>query len=93
MPDADPGALAARQRKGVIVGAVFIAWGIIGALVSYYSDTNSLDIISILDASENAMVHAVLWCAAGAVVIFWYLAGPGSSPQKSGDDEDGRTEP
>jgi len=88
MPDSQPAPLTARQRKGIIVGVALIAWGIIGALVSYLIDSNSLDLISMIDASENATVHAVIWTVVGAAVIFWFLTGPGSSPDACGDDDE-----
>jgi hypothetical protein len=74
-----------KQAKGTIVGAIFIAWGIIGAFISYTSDSDSFDIVRMVDASQNAIVHAVIWIAAGAGIIAWYWIGPGAS-RKTGHD-------
>jgi hypothetical protein len=42
-----------------------------------------------VDASQNAIVHAVIWIGLGGGLILWNLIGPGSSGRKaSGDDED-----
>jgi len=74
-----------RQEKLISLGFVFISWGIVGAVWSYLSDTNSLDILRMMSASENAIFHAVLWCAIGAGFL---LAGLGYS--SSWDDDDGQ---
>jgi len=87
MADSDTG--ITRQGKAIFLGVIFIAWGVIGAIWSYYSDTDSLDFIRMVDASQNAIVHAVIWIGLGGGLIFWYLIGPGSSSRKaSGNDED-----
>ena len=67
---------------------LFIAWGVIGAIWSYYSDTDSLDIIRMMDASENAIVHAVIWIGLGVGLILWYLIGPGGSGRNTFDDNE-----
>jgi hypothetical protein len=77
-----------RQAKGIFVGAIFIAWGIIGALWSYFDDTNSFDITRMMDAAENAVVHAVIWIGVGGCVIAWYTLGSGSSRRDGTDDND-----
>jgi len=90
MADSDTG--IARQGKMIFVGVIFIAWGIVGAIWSYYGDTDSLDIITMVDASQNAIVHAVIWIGLGGGLILWNLFGPGSSGRKAFDDEDQRNE-
>jgi hypothetical protein len=77
-----------RQGKKIIVGLIFIAWGIIGGLWSYFSDSASLDFIRMNDASENAIFHAVLWIAIGGGFIAYYTTGPGRSPHKRIDDNE-----
>jgi hypothetical protein len=90
MTDSDSGLLGAMSRRGrgIFIGAIFIAWGIIGAVVSYVGDTDSLDIVRVIDASQNAIVHAVLWIAIGGGFIAWYAIGPGSSQGDGTDDND-----
>jgi hypothetical protein len=46
-----------------------------------------------VDASQNAIVHAVIWIGLGGGLILWNLIGPGSSGRKAFDDgEDQRNE-
>jgi hypothetical protein len=90
MADSDTDTGITRQGKMIFVGVIFIVWGIIGALWSYYSDSDSFDLIRMLDASENAIVHAVIWIAAGGGIIAWYTIGPGSSRGSGSDDDDNR---
>jgi hypothetical protein len=55
--------------------------------------TDSLDIIRMMDASENAIVHAVIWTRLGVGFVLWYMIGPGSSGGNAFDDnEDGGNE-
>lgn len=77
MSDSDTG--ITRQGKGIFVGVILLMWAVIGALISYVNDTDSLD------ASQNAIVHFVIWAALGVGVIFWYGIGPGSARQRSDD--------
>lgn len=77
-----------RQGKKIILGIVFIAWGIIGGLWSYFSNSNSLDFVRMTDASENAIFHAGLWIVLGAGLIAYYAFGPGSSSRKRVDGEE-----
>ena len=90
MADSDSGLFGAvsRQGRGMIIGAAFIAWGVVGALVSYVGDTDSFDVIRMIDASQNAILHAVLWIAVGAAFIAWYTIGPGSSQGVGANDDD-----
>jgi hypothetical protein len=83
MTDSDRGGGGiTKSAKGLIVGAIFIAWGVIGALMSYVSDSGSFDIIQMVDASDNAIVHAVIWIAAGTGIVAWYWMGPGASRRR-----------
>jgi hypothetical protein len=86
MADSDTG--ITRQGKAIFLGVIFIAWGMIGAIWTYYSDTDSLDIIKMVDASQNAIVHAVIWIGLGSGLILWNLFGPGSSSRKVFDDDE-----
>jgi hypothetical protein len=91
MADSDTG--ITRQGKAIFLGVIFVAWGVIGAIWSYYGDIDSLDFIRMLDASQNAIVHAVIWIGLGGGLILWNLIGPGSSGRKVLDDgEDQRNE-
>jgi len=54
------------------------------------SDTDSLDIMRMIDASENAILHAVLCNAAGGGLIAWSVIGPGTSPTKRQGNKSGR---
>jgi len=90
MSDSDTG--ITRQGKGIFVGIIFIIWAVVGALISYASDSDSFDIVRMLDASQNAIVHFVIWAVLGGGVILWYWMGPGSARQRSDDngrDRDG----
>jgi hypothetical protein len=67
------------QGKGLIVGIIFVIWGLIGAVWSYYGDTDSFDIIRMNDASQNAVVRAVIWIGLGGGFIAWALISPRGS--------------
>jgi len=41
-----------------------------------------------IDASQNAIVHAVVWLWASGVIILWYLIGPCRSQGDALDDND-----
>jgi len=41
-----------------------------------------------MDASENAIVHAVIWIGLGVGLILWYMIGPGSSGGNAFDDNE-----
>jgi len=90
MTDSDSGLFGgiSRQSRGIFIGVIFIAWGIIGAVVSYVSDTDSFDIIRMIDASQNAIVHAILWVGIGGGIVAWYAIGPGSSRRGGSDGND-----
>ena len=62
-----------RQRKGLILGSAFIVIGIIGAFWSYYQDSNSFDIIRMVDATEFAILHAVLWTIVGLGFMAFFV--------------------
>lgn len=87
MTDSDTGGGGiTKQARGFIVGAIFIAWGVIGAVISYVSDSDSFDIVRMVDASDNAILHAVIWIAVGAGIIAWYWIGPGASRRRGAAD-------
>jgi hypothetical protein len=88
MADSDSDTGITRHGKRIFIGVLFIAWGVIGAFWLYYSDTDSLDIIRMMDASENAIVHAVIWIGLGVGLILWYLIGPGSPGRNAFDDDE-----
>jgi hypothetical protein len=88
MSEQDEDSGMTRQGKMMWVGLIFIAWSIVGAVISSVSDSNSLDLIRMIDASDNAVVHAVLWIAVGAGILSWSLAGPGGSQKQSNDDRE-----
>jgi hypothetical protein len=88
MADSESDTGITRQGKRIFVGVLFIAWGVIGAIWSYYGDTDSLDIIRMMDASENAIVHAVIWIGLGVGLILWSMIGPGSSSRNAFDDDE-----
>jgi hypothetical protein len=57
-----------KQKRGTYAGAALIALGLITAVIGYVNDSDSLN----FDAGRNAILHAVLWTIAGAVVIGWH---------------------
>ena len=71
------------QGKGLVVGIIFVIWGLIGAVWSYYGDTDSFDIIRMNDASQNAVVHAVIWIGLGGGFIAWALIFPRGSRRQA----------
>jgi len=91
MADSDSGLFGAlpRQTRGVILGGLFIAWGIIGALFDF-GGTGSFYLPTSWDFSENAIRHAVLWIGAGALVIIYSTIGSGSSRRDPAEDDDVR---
>ena len=61
-----------KRKKGTFAGAAMIVFGLIGAVVSYVSDNNSLDYLRMGNAWTFAVLHAVLWTVGGAFVILWF---------------------
>ena len=76
----------ARRRTMVSLGASVIGFGLVAALLSYYSDTHSFDIVLMMGASHNAFAEAVIFTLAGGGIIAWYTIGPGGSRRDSDDD-------
>jgi hypothetical protein len=71
-----------RRRKGTFTGLALIAFGAIGAVIGYYNDAGSFDVIRMLEAKNYAVLHLVLWTIAGLCVIGWAHL----SPEDRGDD-------
>ena len=63
---------AQRRKKGLIGGSLLIAYGLIGAVYSYYRDRTSMDYFAMGYAVRGAITHAVLFGFAGLCVIGWY---------------------
>lgn len=64
-----------------------IALGLVTAVFGYFRDRASMDYTSITNASDAAVLHAVLWGIAGVVVILWANGGSGGSSLESDNDE------
>ncbi len=67
---------AAKRRKRTYVGLAMIAFGVIGAIVSYFQDKASLDIIRMMEAKDFAILHLVIWTIAGLCFIAWANRSP-----------------
>lgn len=81
MPEMSP----ERRRKGTIGGLIFIVLGILSAPIIYVLDSSSFDYIRMDNAVTFAVLHAVLWCVAGLLVILWYNRDPN---QRGGNFQD-----
>lgn len=66
------GNAAEKRKKGTYAGVALIAFGVVGAIVAYYNDSNSLDIFRMHSAADGAMLHLMIWTFAGLGVIFYY---------------------
>jgi hypothetical protein len=87
--DSDDSTDAARKRKkGTISGLALIAFGVVGAIVGYYQDVNSLDYFRMGVAKDYAILHLALWSIAGLCVILWYNRPPSDNrdPYDNGGD-------
>lgn len=85
--DSDRGTGITKQSRGLFVGGIMIAWGILGALWIYFRDSDSLD----LDAPQNAIVHAAIWVTIGCGIVAWYASAPRSArARRSSRDFPGR---
>ena len=63
-----------------------IAFGIAGAVFSYYRDSNSFNLIDMIHAGDFAILHAVLWTIAGLFVMAWYSISPVTRDRSNGND-------
>jgi hypothetical protein len=78
-------AAADKRRKGTIAGLCLIAFGIAGAVIGYVQDSDSFDIIRMIEAGRFAGLHLLLWTVAGLAVIAWYQLMPAGG---GGRDDD-----
>jgi hypothetical protein len=67
---------ARKRKKGTWAGVAMIAFGLIGAVVSYVQDVHSFDYFKTMHAKDFAILHAVLWTIAGLIVIAWHNRPP-----------------
>lgn len=58
--------------RGLIIGSLFIAYGLLGGVYDYIRDSNALDFFARGYAVQGAILHAVLFCGAGLAVMGWY---------------------
>ncbi len=65
----EPPRLPTRE---LIVGSLFIAYGLLGAVYDFFRNSNSLDFFAKNYAVRGAILHAVLFCGAGLAVMGWY---------------------
>jgi hypothetical protein len=75
---------AAKRKKRTYAGLALIAFGVIGAIVGYFQDRGSFDIIRMLEAKNYAILHLVIWTIAGLGVIAW----ANKPPDDDGDGND-----
>jgi len=78
---ADEEDAAQKRRKGTIAGILMIVLGVLSSFVVSYMDSTSFDVFRMMNATDLAVVHAVLWSIAGLLVILWY----NRQPPDSGD--------
>jgi hypothetical protein len=62
---------AAKRKKRTYAGLALIAFGVIGAVIGYFNDKASFDIIRMLEAKNYAILHLVIWTIAGLGLIAW----------------------
>ncbi len=60
------------RKKGILAGLALIAFGVVGAIAGYVSDTESLDYLTMGLAKDYAIQHLVLGTIAGLGIILWY---------------------
>ena len=70
----------AKRKKRTYAGLAMIAFGVIGAIIGYFNDRASFDIIRMLNAKDYAVLHLVIWTIAGLGFIAW--------ANKPADDDD-----
>lgn len=78
-PEAKKAALKRKMRT--YMGLGMIAFGVIGAVVGYVRDSESFDLITMLEAKNYAIVHLVIWTIGGLACIGWARLPP------DGDDD------
>jgi hypothetical protein len=78
----------ARRRKMVRGGAVVIAFGVVGALISYYLDSHSFDVARLMGAAQTAFIEFLIFALVGGGMILWHTIGPGGSTRNFDDDPD-----
>ena len=83
-------AAARKRRKGTWTGLALIAFGLIGAVVSYFQDVHSFDYLKMMHAKDFAILHAVIWTIAGLVVIAWHNRPPPDPADENRDYDDTR---
>ena len=66
------GNAAEKRKNGTRAGFALIAFGVVGAIVAYYNDSNSFDYVRMVNATDGAMLHLMIWTFAGLGVIFYY---------------------
>ena len=84
------GDAARKRRKGTWTGLALIAFGLIGAVVSYFQDAHSFDYFKMMHAKDFAILHAVLWTIAGLLVIAWYNRPPPDPADENRNYDDTR---
>jgi hypothetical protein len=77
---------AAKRKKRTYVGLAMIAFGVIGAVVGYFNDKASIDIIRMLEAKDFAILHLVIWTIAGIGLIAWANKPPDDGGDGNGND-------
>jgi hypothetical protein len=80
-----------NRKKGTLGGLALIAFGIVGAIVGYFSDIDSFDYLRMSAAKDYAILHLVLWTLAGLGIILWYNRPPDDelSSETRDDNRDG----
>jgi hypothetical protein len=77
---------AAKRKKRTYVGLAMIAFGVIGAVVGYFNDKASFDIMRMLEAKDFAILHLVIWTIAGLGFIAWANKPPDDDGDRNGND-------
>ena len=77
---------AAKRKKRTYAGLAMIAFGVVGAIVGYFNDKASFDIIRMLEAKNYAILHLVIWTVAGLGFIAWANKPPDDDDDNAGND-------
>jgi hypothetical protein len=67
---------ARKRRRGTIGGLTVIAFGLIGAIIIYFSARNPMNFFRWMYAADFAILHAVLWTLFGLGLILWHNRPP-----------------